>query len=740
MLRSTNTFNQGWIPLPVFEVNIRFPPAPSAARQPWKFPQGHLKNDESFPIGGRLIPPVFRSTLMPLRRAARVAAFAFCLGAACPSNGPAQGFDATHLRQPANLDTGWLVHAGDDPAYAQPNFDDSRWTPYNASTDSLHQLFSNARPTIVWFRIHIKVAPDQTGSALLARPFISPAFEIYSNGTMLLRAGQMDPYVPYYNVAQFLVPVPNQQVGTGTLIVAIRVHAVGYNWQSPRPVLHANTLRFGPEAVLRNEKWLNAIGANASDRLDELVDFGMLLGALLLFSTQRKHMEYLWLSLWVLCQIPGVVLNDLTLFGHPIMPMHWILLDEFASFWPYLMARMYCAFVGHRVGWKLNLFLGIACLASCYYLSTAAFGALSIEGLVLAQAPVVALQLIILPLILIADICRGHRQTVVLLIPLLIYGLAQFIYTGAYALTLIPATSAWAFSVAQRLSGVTAGPIYIDFRDMADILSMVSLALIILLRSNRMSREQAVLESEVANAREVQQVILPEAVETIPGFRIESIYEPAREVGGDFFQIVPVDGGLLLVMGDVAGKGLPAAMLVSVLVGAIRTAVQYTHSPAEVLAQLNDRMIGRANGGFATALTALFSSDGNVTIANAGHLPPYLDGAEISLPGTLPLGIRGDATYETVRLRLEPGNRLTFYSDGVIEAQDKRGELFGFERGRAISTEAASEIAKAAQQFGQTDDITVVVIERERQQSAELDKERLVARPFAAPAAVTNLQ
>ena len=687
-----------------------------------------------------MIPPAFRSTLKPLHRVSPIAALVLCLAAAARASiGPAQGFDATHLRQPANLDTGWLVHDGDDPAYAQPNFDDSHWMPLNPSADSLHQLFPNAHPAIVWFRIHIKVAPDQTGSALLAQPFIGPAFEIYSNGAMLLRAGQVDPYVPYYNIAQFLVPVPNQQIGTGALVVAIRVHTVAFSWQLPHPVLRANTLRFGPESVLSNEKWLNALRDNASDRLDELVEFGMLVGALLLFSTQRKHMEYLWLSLWVLCGIPGEVLNDLTFFGRSL-PMHWIFLAEFSSFWPYFMARMYCAFVGHRVGWKLNLFLAIACLATCYYLSTAAFGALSIEGVVLVYAPLAALQLVVLPFILIADIRRGHRQTAVLLLPLLIFGLADFIYTGAYALTLIPATRAWAWNVTQRLSGVMAGPIYIDFRDMADILSMLSLALIILLRSNRMSREQAVLESEVANAREVQQVILPEAVETVPGFRIESIYEPDREVGGDFFQIVPVGSGLLLVMGDVAGKGLPAAMLVSVLVGAIRTVVQYTHSPTEVLAQLNDRMIGRANGGFATALAALFSSDGLVTIASAGHLPPYLDGNEIALTGVLPLGIRGKAAYEAVKLRLEPGRRLTFYSDGVIEARDKHGELFGFDRGRAISTEPAAAIAKAAQQFGQADDITVVVIERERPQTAEFNKEPLAAAPFAAPALATNLQ
>ena len=103
-----------------------------------------------------------------------------------------------------------------------------------------------------------------------------------------------------------------------------------------------------------------------------------------------------------------------------------------------------------------------------------------------------------------------------------------------------------------------------------------------------MSRQQALLEGELAAAREVQQVILPEQVETVAEFKVESIYQPARQVGGDFFQVLPAgDGGLLVVLGDVAGKGLPAAMLVSVLIGAIRGVAEYTKDPVEILGRLN---------------------------------------------------------------------------------------------------------------------------------------------------------
>jgi serine phosphatase RsbU (regulator of sigma subunit) len=258
-----------------------------------------------------------------------------------------------------------------------------------------------------------------------------------------------------------------------------------------------------------------------------------------------------------------------------------------------------------------------------------------------------------------------------------------------------------------------AGPFAISANTVSGILSTLVLALIILLRSSTVSRRQAALEGELAAAREVQQVLLPERVEAVPGFDVESAYEPAQQVGGDFFQVLPADqGGLLVVVGDVAGKGLPAAMLVSVLVGAIRGVAEYSVDPSELLASLNERLIGRVNGGFSTALAAHITADGWVTIANAGHLSPYLDGHEVELPGALPLGVISGGNYETIQFYLAHGSRLTFYSDGVVEAQNSQGELFGFERAKAISTEPAAAIVEAAKLFGQEDDITVVAIAR----------------------------
>src|ERR1017187_3066438 len=127
-------------------------------------------------------------------------------------------------------------------------------------------------------------------------------------------------------------------------------------------------------------------------------------------------------------------------------------------------------------------------------------------------------------------------------------------------------------------------------------------------------------------------------------------------------QIGDCHGGMTIVVGDVSGKGLPAAMMVSVLVGAIRAEAAHGADPASLLASLNDRTMGRSQGGFTTCLTMHITPEGLVTLANAGHLPPYLNGREIAMPGSLPLGIVAGARYDSITIALAPGDRLTFVS------------------------------------------------------------------------------
>ena len=241
----------------------------------------------------------------------------------------------------------------------------------------------------------------------------------------------------------------------------------------------------------------------------------------------------------------------------------------------------------------------------------------------------------------------------------------------------------------------------------------VTMLLLLVLRTIGIARERAQAAAELEAARTVQQVLIPEDIPSIPGFTIQSVYKPAGQVGGDFFQILPVRaGGVLVVIGGVSGKGMPAAMTVSLLVGTIRTLAHYTHSPGEILAAMNQRMMARSNGGFTSCLVLLANAKGALTIANAGHISPYLNGKELVLNNGLTLGLAPEAIYSESKFQLPAGEQLTLLTDGVVEAQDKTGALLGFERSAALSIQPAEAIACAAQAFGQDDDITVLTLAR----------------------------
>ncbi len=173
----------------------------------------------------------------------------------------------------------------------------------------------------------------------------------------------------------------------------------------------------------------------------------------------------------------------------------------------------------------------------------------------------------------------------------------------------------------------------------------VTILLFLVLRTIGIARQGARAAAEMEAARTVQQVLVPEEIPTIPGFALASVYRPAGQVGGDFFQIVPdKSGGALAVIGDVSGKGMPAAMTVSLLVGTFRTLAHYTESPAEILAAMNTRMLARSHGGFTTCLVLRADSDGTLTISNAGHIAPYLAGKELTLENGLPLGLAAESS------------------------------------------------------------------------------------------------
>jgi sigma-B regulation protein RsbU (phosphoserine phosphatase) len=315
---------------------------------------------------------------------------------------------------------------------------------------------------------------------------------------------------------------------------------------------------------------------------------------------------------------------------------------------------------------------------------------------------------LVIPVLLFWRYIRGLKEAGFLVIPLLLVNLNGILNSLAWLLYELRLRD----SDADFVPTFQIGPIPINIGQIDGLLFVLSIAAVLLHRFHKTSREQERAQAELEAARNMQEVMLPQQIGSTPGFAIEAVYIPAQEVGGDFFRLFPgADESLLVVIGDVSGKGVKAAMLVSLIVGLLQKIVEITREPSGILRDLNTSLSGHTGGSFATCCCSLIGPDGHLRIANAGHLSPYCHGRELETPGGLPLGIAPNTTYDQVDFSLGPGDRVVFLSDGVVEARSKSGELYGFERFGAISIEPADLIAMAAQRFGQEDDITVLSVE-----------------------------
>ncbi len=254
----------------------------------------------------------------------------------------------------------------------------------------------------------------------------------------------------------------------------------------------------------------------------------------------------------------------------------------------------------------------------------------------------------------------------------------------------------------------------ISLGSMSTMLSLLIITVMLLARFITAQRKKEQWKLEIEQARHVQQVLIPNQLPTLNDLQVESEYRPAREVGGDFFQIVPnEDGTSLIAFGDVTGKGLQAGMLVALIIGAVRAAAEHDNDPRRMLEVLNEQLTERDSAS-ATCMVMRFGTDGEVELANAGQLPPYLNGVEMQIEGALPLGILQGIDFPITTFKLDPGDSLLMMSDGVAEAQNAQGELFGFGRIEEMLRNSATTevIATAAQTFGQTDDILVLRVQR----------------------------
>ena len=238
------------------------------------------------------------------------------------------------------------------------------------------------------------------------------------------------------------------------------------------------------------------------------------------------------------------------------------------------------------------------------------------------------------------------------------------------------------------------------------------------------------IEQELHVARRIQQASLPEAVPALEGWEIYPSYLPAREVGGDFFDFLELeDGRLGLVVGDATGKGVPAALVMSTTCGMIRAVTQASdYSPGEVLQRVNEALATRipANMFVTCFYGVLDPGTGSFAYANAGHDLPYVRRggyAEELMARGMPLGLMPGMSYEEKEIILGEGDRVLFYSDGLVEAHNPEGAMFGFPRLQSLVAEHAQGeplvdflmeelYSFTGKRWEQEDDITLVTLHR----------------------------
>jgi serine phosphatase RsbU (regulator of sigma subunit)/ketosteroid isomerase-like protein len=253
-----------------------------------------------------------------------------------------------------------------------------------------------------------------------------------------------------------------------------------------------------------------------------------------------------------------------------------------------------------------------------------------------------------------------------------------------------------------------------------------------LLVQERIERER--VEQDLRVARRIQQASLPKEVPELEGWEIAPHYQPAREVGGDFYDFFELeDGRVGVVVGDATGKGVPAALVVTATYSMLRAVAQVlgSFSPREVLAQVNEALLARIpQNMFVTCFYAILEpNSGSLKYANAGHDLPYLwhgggDAEELRARG-MPLGLMPRMSYEEKEITLHRGESVLFYSDGLVEAHDPKGEMFGFPRLRALVAEQGAEEERSlgellmkelytfvGEGWEQEDDITLLTLRR----------------------------
>ncbi|MGA2340189.1 MAG: SpoIIE family protein phosphatase [Terracidiphilus sp.] len=652
-------------------------------------------------------------------------------------------FDATSIGSPIALNKSWRVGITSDLAASLPTFDDSKWAVRDAKPsigevpdEDVNEPTPTAKPSTgasiaskpaaparryAWFRLHVQLAPHHGPLALLIElpvthgtslefgsPGLSP--ELFVNGK------QIQPDGPHSDTPEEFQPISrvynlNLDPSQTSLTVVVRVIYSAFGNDAYTGFFATRTLFLGNPVDIQRELnlWSDRM---LFERLPELI-YSILLVVLAVFLfalyfSEKGHPEYLWLALHELSAAP---IGFVELAGSSArLNAIWCvtIVLQLLLISAYLFFEFLVAFLSLKQRWYIR---GLRYTAPVLAGVGPALIFLFHRGVIFFLVAIFVASLlwiigwsIFIFGTLISAAARRNFEAGLFLVPL---GFSLVAIVDSIVGSALSGEIGSSYSSPLTLQ---AGPIPINISTIGGYTGILVIVLIVFFRYLRVQRDQEHASNEMAAARGVQELLIPQEQLVTPGFEVESVYSPASEVGGDFFHVQAMGReGILVVIGDVAGHGLKAAMNVSLLMGALRR--MQDRSPARILEGLNRVLSGTDS--FTTCQALWFGVNGEMVIANAGHLPPYLNSQEIALPGSLPLGVLVEIIYEEARFFLHPGDRILLLSDGVVEARHANGELFGFDRVRMFSQEPAANLAEAAKSFGQQDDITVLTVRRE---------------------------
>jgi hypothetical protein len=431
------------------------------------------------------------------------------------------------------------------------------------------------------------------------------------------------------------------------------------------------------------------------------------IGAYSLHRSQPKHGEYQWLGLYLILLGTADLLWYSQQAGLLPLSANLLVADPILFVITVVQIQFTFSFGGQRLSRLWRVYTVILLLAPLRAWFTWR-GQFSSVGLLITEPLLLVPAAVCLPILLFIWYRRGNREAGWLILPSLLPAATMSLYDLGYAAIIF----GWE-NLEFLDNPIMIGPVPVQPLDIGNFLFLLAISVVIFFRFTRVSREQARTAAELSAAREIQQRLVPASLPALAGYRLEAAYMPAQEVGGDFYQVLEQpDGCTLIVVGDVSGKGLKAAMTGALAIGAVRTLAAEDLGPGTLLSRLSYQMRDTQDSGFITCLCVRIGANGSILAANAGHLSPYRGGEEIPVESGLPLGMLVGIEYTETQIHLQPGDTLTLLSDGVVEAMSPTGQLYGFERTRDISTQSARDIAAAAQAFGQEDDITVLTIAR----------------------------